>query len=30
MVFAPPLVIEKSEVDELVDKFSAAVNDVLG
>lgn len=30
MVFAPPLVIEKSEVDELVDKFSAAVNDVVG
>jgi L-2,4-diaminobutyrate transaminase len=30
MVFAPPLVINKSEVDELVDKFSAAVNDVVG
>ena len=30
MVFAPPLVIERSEVDELIDKFSAAVSDVVG
>lgn len=30
MVFAPPLVISKSEADELVDKFSAAVKDVVG
>ncbi|HEX8937461.1 MAG TPA: aminotransferase class III-fold pyridoxal phosphate-dependent enzyme, partial [Sphingomicrobium sp.] len=30
MVFAPPLVIERGELDELVDKFVAAVNDVVG
>lgn len=30
MVFAPPLVIERDELDELVDKFAAAVNDVVG
>ncbi|WDF75025.1 aminotransferase [Novosphingobium sp. KACC 22771] len=29
LVFAPPLVINRAEVDELVDKFAAAVNDVL-
>ena len=30
MVFAPPLVIERNQIDELVDKFAAAVNDVVG
>jgi L-2,4-diaminobutyrate transaminase len=30
MVFAPPLVIERTQIDELVDKFSDAVNDVVG
>jgi L-2,4-diaminobutyrate transaminase len=29
LVFAPPLVITRSEVDELVDKFALAVEDVL-
>jgi L-2,4-diaminobutyrate transaminase len=30
LVFAPPLVIERAEVDELVDTFALAVADVLG
>lgn len=30
LVFAPPLVINRAEVDELVDKFALAVGDVLG
>jgi len=30
LVFAPPLVIERAEVDELVDIFALAVADVLG
>ncbi len=30
LVFAPPLVINRSEADELVDKFALAVGDVLG
>lgn len=30
MVFAPPLVINEGEIDELVDKFALAVDDVLG
>ena len=29
LVFAPPLVINRAEVGELVDKFAAAINDVL-
>ena len=29
LVFAPPLVINRAEVDELVDKFALAVEDVL-
>ena len=29
LVFAPPLVINEVEIDELVDKFAAAVGDVL-
>ncbi|MBB4614014.1 aminotransferase [Novosphingobium taihuense] len=29
LVFAPPLVINRAEVDELVDKFALAVQDVL-
>lgn len=29
LVFAPPLVINRAEVDELVDKFALAVGDVL-
>ncbi|CDO38578.1 MULTISPECIES: aminotransferase [Novosphingobium] len=29
LVFAPPLVINRAEVDELVDKFALAVSDVL-
>ena len=30
MVFAPPLVIERDQIDELVDKFASAVCDVVG
>jgi L-2,4-diaminobutyrate transaminase len=30
LVFAPPLVITRGEVDELVDKFALAVSDVIG
>jgi len=30
LVFAPPLVITRAEVDELVDKFALAVSDVIG
>jgi len=30
LVFAPPLVITRTEADELVDKFALAVGDVLG
>jgi len=30
MVFAPPLVITRSEVDELVEKFARSLDDVLG
>jgi len=29
LVFAPPLVINRAEVDEIVDKFALAVEDVL-
>jgi len=29
LVFAPPLVINRAEVDELVDKFVLAINDVM-
>jgi L-2,4-diaminobutyrate transaminase len=30
LVFAPPLIINEAEIDELVDKFVLAVDDVLG
>lgn len=30
LVFAPPLVINRTEVDEIVDKFALAIEDVLG
>ena len=30
LVFAPPLVITRGEVDEIVDRFAASVEDVLG
>lgn len=29
LVFAPPLIISRTEVDEIVDKFALAVDDVL-
>jgi L-2,4-diaminobutyrate transaminase len=30
MVFAPPLIIARNEVDEIVDRFGQSVEDVLG